>query len=107
MWGWSHVYDPAKLHELSLAFGPAEPAISPAYTFQNPPLLAWIIAPLTLLSLPAALYTWTAINIAAIVAAWRLASPGTGFARATVWVVSVAFCATVLSLERHNALLMC
>ena len=106
MWGWSHVYDPAKLHELSLAFGPAEPAISPAYTYQNPPLLAWIIAPLTLLSLPAALYTWTAINIAAIVAAWRLASPGTGFARATVLVVSLALWPTVFSLERGQAVLV-
>jgi len=89
-WGWPHMYDPARLQELSQVFGPSDGAITPVYTYLNPPLLAWLVAPLTVLPLPAALYVWTAINIAAFVAAWHLASPGRGFARFSVLLVSLA-----------------
>jgi len=104
--GWPHLYDPAKQQELSLTFSPGGPAISPAYTYQNPPLLAWLVAPLTLVALPAAFFAWTAINVTALVAAWRLASPGTGFARATVLLVTLALWPTAFSLERGQAVLM-
>jgi hypothetical protein len=105
-WGWPHLYDPAQQQELSLTFSPGGPAISPAYTYQNPPLLAWLIAPLTLVALPAAFFAWTAFNVTALVAAWRLASPGTGFARATVLLVTLALWPTVFSLERGQAVLV-
>ncbi len=105
-WGWPHLYDPAHQQELSLTFSPGGPAISPAYTYQNPPLLAWLVAPLTLLALPAAFFAWTAFNVTTLVAAWRLASPGTGFARATVLLVTLALWPTVFSLERGQAVLV-
>src|SRR5260370_39325164 len=82
------------------------PAISPSCTYQHPPLLAWLVAPLTLVALPAAFFAWTALNVTALVAAWRLASPGTGFARATVLLATLAVWPSVFSLERGQAVLM-
>src|SRR5260370_7355839 len=76
------------------------PAISPTSSYKHPPLLAWLVAPLTLVALPAAFFAWTALNVTALVAAWRLASPGTGFARATVLLVTLAVWPTVFSLAR-------
>ena len=105
-WGWPHMYDPARLHELSQVFGPSDAAITPVYTYLNPPLLAWLVAPLTVLPLPAALYLWTAINIAAFVAAWRLASPGRGFAQFSVLSVSLALWPVAFSVERGQAVLI-
>jgi len=100
-WGWSSMYDPARLHELGLALGrPADAVINAAYAYEYSPLLAWLVAPLTILSLPAAFYIWTAVNIAALVAAWWLASPGAGFARLAVLLVSLAIWPTVFAFER-------
>jgi hypothetical protein len=105
-WGWSHAYDPGLLRQLSLAFGPADTVIVPGYTYVNPPLLAWIIAPLTVLPLTAAFCIWAAISIAALVAAWMLASPGSGFARVVVLLGSLAIWPTVYSLERGQPVLV-
>src|SRR5260370_24027884 len=80
-WGWPHLYDPAKQQELSLAFSPSGPAISPAYAYQNPPLLAWLVAPLTLVALPPALFALAPPHVTPLVAPRRVAPPGTGFAR--------------------------
>jgi hypothetical protein len=105
-WGWPHMYDPARLQQLSQPFGPADSAITPVYTYLNPPLLAWLVTPLTVLPLPAALYVWTAINIAAFVMAWRLAAPGRGFAQFSVLLVSLALWPVAFSIERGQAVLI-
>lgn len=106
-WGWSHMYDPDRLHEVSLAFGPADAQILTSYTYQNPPLLAWLVAPLTGLPLQAAFWVWAAINIGALVAAWWLAAPGSSrFARATVLICSASVWPTVYSLERGQPVLI-
>ncbi|HEY8813931.1 MAG TPA: glycosyltransferase family 87 protein [Candidatus Dormibacteraeota bacterium] len=105
-WGWSHMYDPDKLQALSVAFGPAAGRIVPSYTYDNPPLLAFLIAPLTTMPLTAAFVLWTVINIAASVAAWWLASPGIGFARVTILLCTLALWPTVFSLERGQPVLV-
>jgi hypothetical protein len=105
-WGWAHMYDPDKLTELSRAFGPADAAITPLYNYDYPPLLAWLIAPLTTLPLAAAVYVWAAINIAAFVVAWRLASPGKGLTRAAILLGSLAIWPVVFSLERGQPVLI-
>src|SRR5260370_11886938 len=51
-WGWPHVYDPAKQQELSLAFSPRVPPISPPYFFLTPPLPARLLALPSLVRLP-------------------------------------------------------
>lgn len=105
-WGWSHMYDPDKLQALSLAFGPAAGPIVPSYTYDNPPFLAFLVTPLTAMPLTAAFVLWTVINVAAFVAAWRLASPGIGLARITVLLGSLALWPTVFSLERGQPVLV-
>jgi hypothetical protein len=104
--GWSQMYDPAQLHKLSLAFGSADATITPSYTYLNPPLAAWLVVPLTTLPLLAASYVWAGINITALVAAWRLACPGRGFARIVVLLVTLAVWPTVFSLERGQPVLI-
>ncbi|HEY2597687.1 MAG TPA: glycosyltransferase family 87 protein [Candidatus Dormibacteraeota bacterium] len=105
-WGWSHMYDPDKLQALSLAFGPDAGPIVSSYTYDNPPLLAFLVAPLTTMPLTAAFILWTAINIAAAVAAWWLASPGIGLARVTILLCTLALWPVVFSLERGQPVLV-
>lgn len=105
-WGWSHMYDPDKAQALTMAFGPADRAIVPSYTYDNPPLLAWLVAPLTAMPLTEAFLIWTVINIAAAVAAWWLVSPATGFASVAILLCTLALWPTVFSLERGQPVLI-
>jgi hypothetical protein len=68
--------------------------------YMNPPILAWLVVPLTVLPISAALVVWTAVNVAAFVAASRLVFPHGGFVWATTLLVSLAVWPTVFSLER-------
>src|SRR5438093_73682 len=105
-WGWSHMYDPDKLRALTQVFGPGDRAIIPSYTYDNSPLLAMLVAPLTAMPLTAAFVIWTVINLAAGVAAWRLASPGVGFARVAILLCTLALWPMVFSLERGQPVLI-
>jgi Glycosyltransferase family 87 len=105
-WGWSHIYDPDKLRALTQVFGPGDRAIIPSYTYDNPPLLALLVAPLTAMPLAAAFVIWTVINIGAGVAAWWLASPGVGFARIAILLCTFALWPLVFSLERGQPILI-
>jgi hypothetical protein len=100
------MYDPNRLSELSLVFGPGSEPIAPLYNYVSLPLLAWFVVPLTALPLPEAVYAWALVNIAAMVAAWRLASPGTGLVRVAVLLGSLAIWLTVFSLERGQPVLI-
>ncbi len=104
-WGWSHMYDPHLLDVLSARLGEGED-IKSAYTYANPPLVAWIAVPLTALPLGVAFHVWAALNIAALVAAWWLAAPGRGFARVTVLLASLAIWPMVYALERGQPVLL-
>lgn len=105
-WGWSHMYDPDKAQALTMAFGPADRAIVPSYVYDNPPLLAWLVAPLTTMPLTEAFVIWTVINIAAAVAAWWLVNPSIGFARLAILLCTLALWPTVFSLERGQPVLI-
>src|SRR4029077_10089648 len=50
--------------------------------FLNPPPLAWLVTPLTILPFTAALVVWTALLLGALVLAWYLAAPGGRLTRA-------------------------
>jgi hypothetical protein len=105
-WGWSHIYDPDKLQALTQVFGPGDRAIIPSYTYDNPPLLALMVAPLAAMPLLAAFVIWTVINVAAGVGAWWLASPGVGFARIAILLCTLALWPVVFSLERGQPVLI-
>jgi hypothetical protein len=97
--GWPQMYDPYWLQQLSIAYVDSVP-ITPVYTYDFPPLLAWMVIPLTLLPLAVAFYVWTGINIASFTAASRLVFRDDTFRWLTVLLVSLAVWPTVFSLER-------
>jgi hypothetical protein len=88
--GWSHIYDAGFLRAAAAAFPVKENGIDSAHYYVNPPLLAWIVAPLTALPEPAAFALWTTIGLAAFVFAWSVACPYAGLARITLLLVGLA-----------------
>lgn len=88
--GWPAIYDLQALRSLSSGFPATERYIDPSLTFVSPPLLAWMVAPLTALPLPAAYVVWTAISLAALVGAWYLAAPYGGLAKLSLLLLALA-----------------
>jgi hypothetical protein len=97
-YGWSKSYDVATLRSLSASFPAGENYISSALPFIHPPLLAWLIAPLTVLPVPAAYALWCVVLLAALVWAWYIAAPYSGLRKLVflplalaIWPVLDAF----------------
>jgi Glycosyltransferase family 87 len=89
-YGWSTIYDENVLRSLSQGFPPTDRVIDPVLTYLNPPLLAWLFAPLTAFSEPVAYVIWTLFSLAALVVAWWLAAPYEGIARVAMLLLAVA-----------------
>ena len=89
-YGWSTIYDEATLRSLSAAFPASERVIDPVLTYLNPPLLAWLFAPLTVFSEPVAYAMWTLVSLGALIAAWWTAAPYQGLARVALLLLAIA-----------------
>ena len=89
--GWNRIYDQAALKALVAAqFSGAAAVVDSSHTFPNPPLLAWIIAPLTSLPYGPAYAAWTLAGVLCLLFAWWVACPYQGVARLTLLCVAVA-----------------
>jgi Glycosyltransferase family 87 len=88
--GWSKSYDLATLRSLSASFPAHENLITPAVPFIHPPLLAWLIAPLTALPVAEAYALWCLVLLAALVWAWYIAAPYSGFRKLVLLPLALA-----------------
>jgi hypothetical protein len=85
--GWHHIYSLTLQHQLFTELRPGV-FFNDGQRYLAPPPLAWITAPLTPLGPTAAFYVWLAVSIAALVAAWWIASPGHGWTR-WLWLIGL------------------
>jgi hypothetical protein len=69
--GWAHIYDVAAQGRIADAIGPGHD-----WPYLNPPLLAWLAAPFTLLPYVPAALLWSAILVALLGLALVAAGPG-------------------------------
>jgi Glycosyltransferase family 87 len=89
-YGWPSIYDLAKLRALSASFPAGQTYINEQLPYINPPLLAWLIAPLTALPVPIAFALWSALSLAALVWAWQIAAPFAGLRKAALLLLALA-----------------
>jgi hypothetical protein len=96
--GWSHIYSLDLQHQLwnqlrpSASFGDGE-------RFLSPPPAAWLVVPLTALGAAGAFYAWTVLSVAALIAAWWLAAPGSGLMRGLWLLAALAWYPLLYSLS--------
>jgi hypothetical protein len=88
--GWATIYDVATLRSLSKSLPPGQDYISSALPFIHPPLLAWLIAPLTSLPLGVAYAVWCALLLAALVWVWYIAAPYSGLRKVALLLLALA-----------------
>ncbi len=84
--GWSHIYSLPLQQELFVQLRPHAP-FGDGVRFISPPVYAWLLLPLTLLGPSAAVLAWLAISVAALVAAWWIAAPGS-WLRRDIWLLA-------------------
>ena len=89
-YGWASIYDLQTLRALSASFPAGQTDIGPALPFINPPVFAWLIAPLTALPLPVAYAFWSAISLAALLWAWHIAAPYSGLRKIALLLAALA-----------------
>ena len=89
-YGWASIYDLETLRALSSSFPAGQNYINPALPFINPPIFAWLIAPLTAFPLPVAYAIWSAVSLAALVWAWHLAAPYSGLRKIALLLLALA-----------------
>jgi hypothetical protein len=89
-YGWASTYDLKTLRALSSSFPAGQDYIDPALPFINPPVFAWLIAPLTALPLPVAYALWSVISLAALISAWHIAAPYSGLRKAALLLAALA-----------------
>lgn len=84
--GWSHLYSLSLQHELFSQLRPGAP-FNDGERFISPPPSAVVLVPLTIFGAAAAVYVWLAASVAALVAAWWIAVPGSGRVR-ILWLIA-------------------
>ena len=84
--GWSHIYSLSLQHSLFTQLRPHAP-FNDGERFLSPPPFAWLVLPLTPLGAAGAVYAWLAVSVASLVAAWRIAAPGSGALR-WLWLLA-------------------
>ena len=89
-YGWSSIYDVSVLRSLSSSFPAGQNYINSALPYIHPPILAWLIAPLTLLPLPVAYALWSGVLLAAMVWAWYIAAPYSGLRKLALLFLALA-----------------
>jgi Glycosyltransferase family 87 len=96
-YGWSTIYDLDKLRSLASSFPAHEQTIDSGTAFISPPLLAWLVAPLTAFSEPVAYGVWTVVSLGALIWAWHIAAPYQGLAKVTLLMLALAMWPILLS----------
>jgi hypothetical protein len=89
-YGWPSSYDVPTLRALSSSFPAGQNIIDSETGFANPPLFAWLVAPLTLLPLPIAYVIWSVFSLAVLIWSWRVVAPFTGIAKAALLLGALA-----------------
>ena len=89
-YGWASIYDLSILRALSSSFPAGQNDITPALPFINPPVFAWLIAPLTAFPVPVAYAVWCAISLAALVWGWHIAAPYSGLRKIALLPAALA-----------------
>jgi len=89
--GWNQIYNQATLRAVMAKHFTGQLAvIDGGHTFPNPPQLAWMVAPLTVLPFGPAYAVWSVLGLASVVVAWAIAAPFSGLARVALLLTAIA-----------------
>lgn len=89
-YGWARIYDLDTLRALSVSFPAGQTYVDSSVPYISPPILAWLIVPLTAFSPAIAYLLWTLVSLGALIWAWHISAPYGGIAKLTMLLVALA-----------------
>lgn len=96
--GWPSIYD-LHLQQAELDAMGSGITIAELARYISPPPVAWLALPLTPLPYPVAYWTWSALLIAALCAAWFWAAPSAGRARVIYLLAALGWLPVIYGLQ--------
>lgn len=97
--GWSHIYDLDLQRQFFYQLHPAEDAFDWRRYFVSPPPVAWLVAPLTLLPIVPALWTFALLSAAAFGVCGWLATPGHGLAKLALFLTAACVYPVLIAIQ--------
>src|SRR6266567_6279644 len=96
--GWGSIYD-LSLQQAQLDALGSRITIAELARYISPPPVAWLALPFTALPYDFAYWLWSALLVAALVAAWYFAAPGAGPARLIFLAAAVGWLPLIYGLQ--------
>jgi hypothetical protein len=90
IYGWARIYDADTLRGLLVSFPAGQTYIDSSVPFISPPVLAWLIVPLTLLPPDTAYVVWSLVSLGALIWAWYISAPWSGIPKVTMLLAGLA-----------------
>jgi alpha-1,2-mannosyltransferase len=86
--GWSHIYDLDLQRQVFFQLHPADDVFDWRRYFVSPPPVAWLVAPLTLLPIVPAFWTFALFSAAAFAVCGWMTTPGSGLAKLALFLTA-------------------
>ena len=96
--GWPRIYD-LQLQQAGLNALGSGITVAELARYISPPPLAWLATPFTVLPFTAAYFAWSGVLLAAVVATWHLAAPGSGPARLIFIAAAIGWLPVIYGLQ--------
>ena len=97
--GWSRIYDLGLQQQVFYQLHPANDVFDWRRYFVSPPPVAWLVAPLTLLPLVPAFWTFAGLSAVAFGAAGWLAVPGRGIGRVALFLTAACVFPVLIAIQ--------
>jgi alpha-1,2-mannosyltransferase len=97
--GWSRIYDLGLQRQIFYGLHPASDVFDWRRYFVSPPPVAWLVAPLTVLPLVPAFWTFAGVSAAAFGAAGWLAAPGRGIGRVALFLTAACIFPVLIAIQ--------
>ncbi len=98
-YGWSHIYDIGLQRQAFYQLHPPTDVFDWRVYFVSPPPVAWLVAPLTLLPLAPAFWSFAAVSAVAFAAAGWLAVPFTGIGRVAAFLTAACVYPVLIAIQ--------
>jgi hypothetical protein len=97
--GWSHIYNLGLQQQVFYQLHPSGDVFDWRRYFVSPPPVAWLVAPLTLLPLAPALWTFAGLSAVAFLGAGWLAVPGRGIGRVALFLTAACVFPVLIAIQ--------
>jgi hypothetical protein len=97
--GWSHIYDLDFQRQVFYQLHPAGDVFDWRRYFVSPPPVAWLVAPLTLLPIIPAFWTFALLSAAAFAVSGWMVTPGSGLAKLALFLTAACIYPVLIAIQ--------